>query len=143
MLKNAFQRLNNSECSLIESRSFRCKKNMIAGGSLPGFFSIAVVTSSDQGQFLCGFSLNFRGFRGEHYIFSIGGPVVHWGPNCDFRVFFIYVDCFARRNSEVAMGRAGVLRRLEGCLGGARGGKYCILKALGSSGKIFTPAGPC
>ncbi len=38
------------------------QKNMIAGGSLPGFFSIAVVTSSDGGQFLCGFSFNFRGF---------------------------------------------------------------------------------
>jgi hypothetical protein len=33
-----------------------------AGGSLPGFFSIAVVTSSDRGHFLCGFSFNFRGF---------------------------------------------------------------------------------
>jgi hypothetical protein len=33
-----------------------------AGGSLPGFFSIAVVTSFDRGHFLCGFSFNFRGF---------------------------------------------------------------------------------
>jgi hypothetical protein len=33
---------------------------------LPGFFLIAVVTSSDRGQFLCGFSFNFRGFfRGD------------------------------------------------------------------------------
>ena len=38
------------------------QKNTIVGGSLPGFFSIAVVTSSDRGQCLCGFSFNFRGF---------------------------------------------------------------------------------
>ncbi len=38
------------------------QKNTIAGGSLPGFFSIAVVTSSDGGKFLCGFSFNFRKF---------------------------------------------------------------------------------
>ncbi len=38
---------------------FPLQKNTIAGGSLPAFFSIAVVTSSDRGQFLCGFSLNF------------------------------------------------------------------------------------
>jgi hypothetical protein len=45
----------------------------IAGGSLPGFFSIAVVTSSDRGQFLCGFSFNFRGFsRGD------GGLITDW-----------------------------------------------------------------
>jgi hypothetical protein len=34
---------------------------MIAGRSLPGFFSIAVATSSDRGWFVCCFSFNFCG----------------------------------------------------------------------------------
>jgi hypothetical protein len=37
-----------------------------SSGSLPGFFSIPVVASSDRGTFLCCFSFSFRGFsRGD------------------------------------------------------------------------------
>jgi hypothetical protein len=47
-------------------------KNMIAGGSLSGFFSLPVVTFSDRGELQCRFSYNFRGFStgggGQHFV---------------------------------------------------------------------------